>query len=61
MPDRPELPEEALKFFRETGREGGLARARNHSPEKLTEWGKKGGRPKGKAKKQQGAKGDGSL
>lgn len=53
MAKRIELPEEARRFFEETGREGGLARARNHPPEKLSEWAKKGGRPKGSGTKNQ--------
>jgi general stress protein YciG len=33
-------------FFRKTGSLGGKARAQNHSKKQLSEWGKKGGRPK---------------
>jgi hypothetical protein len=45
------LPKAVLKFFQETGAEGGKARAEKHSKEQLAEWGKKGGRPKGSTKK----------
>lgn len=47
-----EIPEQALKYFRLTGAMGGRARAKNHSPEELSKWGKMGGRPKGSGKKQ---------
>jgi hypothetical protein len=46
------LPKEALKFFQETGAEGGKARAKKHSKKQLSEWAKMGGRPKGSGKKQ---------
>ena len=46
------IPKEAMKYFRQTGAEGGRARARNHSPNELSAWGKLGGRPKGSGKKQ---------
>jgi hypothetical protein len=39
------LPRNVLKFFQETGAQGGKARAERHSKEKLSEWGKAGGRP----------------
>jgi hypothetical protein len=45
------LPKDVLEFFRRTGAKGGKARARDHSPEELSAWGKKGGRPKGSGKK----------
>jgi general stress protein YciG len=45
------IPEDVMEYFRKTGREGGKARAKNHSPEQLSEWGKLGGRPKGSGKK----------
>jgi general stress protein YciG len=48
------LPKDVLKFFQQTGSEGGKARAKNHSKEQLSEWGKKGGRPKGSGKKKTG-------
>ena len=51
MEHRIELPEDVLKFFQRTGREGGLARKRNHSPEQLKAWARMGGRPKGSTKK----------
>jgi hypothetical protein len=47
----PKIPEEAMKYFRLTGSIGGKARAEQHSPEQLSEWGKMGGRPKGSGKK----------
>ena len=46
------LPKEVLKFFQKAGAEGGRTRAKKHSKEQLSEWGKKGGRPKGSGKKQ---------
>ena len=41
-----------MEYFKKTGAEGGKARADRHSKEQLSEWGKKGGRPKGKGNKQ---------
>ena len=52
MPEKIKIPEEAMKYFRATGSMGGKARAKKHPPEQLSEWGKKGGRPKGSGKKQ---------
>jgi general stress protein YciG len=46
------IPDEVMEYFRKTGAMGGKARAKNHSPEELSAWGKKGGRPKGSGKKQ---------
>jgi hypothetical protein len=46
MAKKVKIPEEVLEFFRRTGAEGGKARARKHTPEELSAWGKKGGRPK---------------
>jgi hypothetical protein len=48
------IPKDVLKYFQKTGAEGGRARARKHSKEQLSEWGKMGGRPKGSGKKQAG-------
>jgi general stress protein YciG len=48
--DKPRLPKSVLEFFKETGAQGGKARAERHSKEQLAEWGKKGGRPKGSGK-----------
>lgn len=45
------IPKEVLKYFQKTGSEGGKARAEKHSKKQLSEWGKKGGRPKGSGKK----------
>jgi hypothetical protein len=50
------IPKEALKYFQQTGAEGGKARATKHSKEQLSAWGKKGGRPRGSGKKQQATK-----
>ena len=48
---RLRIPEEVMKYFRKTGAMGGKARAEKHSKEQLSEWAKKGGRPKGSGKK----------
>ena len=53
---RTRIPKEAMKYFRLVGAEGGKARARNHSPEELSRWGKLGGRPKGSTKAPKGEK-----
>jgi general stress protein YciG len=50
------LPKAVLEFFKETGAQGGKARAEKHSKEQLIEWGKKGGRPKGTGGKKKAAK-----
>jgi hypothetical protein len=39
-----------MEYFRKTGAIGGKTRAKKHSPEQLSEWGKMGGRPKGTGK-----------
>jgi len=44
---KPRLPEEVLEYFRRTGAIGGKNRAKKHSKEQLSKWGKMGGRPKG--------------
>lgn len=52
------LTKEARAFFVAVGSEGGKKRARTHSAEELSEWGKKGGRPRkqpGAAPKKGGA------
>jgi len=46
------MPENILKYFRETGAQGGKLRAERHTPAELSKWGKMGGRPKGNVKKQ---------
>jgi hypothetical protein len=52
-----QMPESVRKFFQETGALGGESRARNHTPEELSAWGKMGGRPpKGSAKAKKGEK-----
>jgi hypothetical protein len=45
------LPKAVLEFFKKTGAEGGKTRAEKHSKKQLSEWGKKGGRPKGSGTK----------
>lgn len=49
-PKTPKMPEPVLQFFRATGALGGRTRAEQHTAEELSEWGKKGGRPKGSGK-----------
>ena len=44
--EKPRLPKAILQFFKETGAQGGRARAERYSKQQLSEWGKKGGRPK---------------
>ena len=56
MAKKVKMPENVLRFFRETGSEGGKARAERHTKEELREWGKKGGRPRGSGKNQKGGK-----
>ena len=51
------IPDDVMEYFRKTGAMGGKARAKKHTPEELSEWGKKGGRPKGSGKKQPQRKG----
>ncbi len=46
------IPEDAMEYFHKTGSMGGKTRAKKHTKEQLSEWGKKGGRPKGTGKKQ---------
>ncbi len=48
---RLRIPEDVMEYFRRTGAMGGKARAKKHSKEQLSEWGKMGGRPKGSGKK----------
>lgn len=47
---RPNIPDDVLAYFRKTGAEGGKARAKKHSKKQLSEWAKRGGRPKGSGK-----------
>jgi hypothetical protein len=47
---RPDIPDDVLAFFRKTGALGGKARAVKHSKKQLSEWAKRGGRPKGSGK-----------
>jgi len=46
------IPEDVMEYSRKTGAIGGKTRAAKHTPEELSKWGKKGGRPKGSGKKQ---------
>ena len=55
--DKPKIPDDILEFFRQTGAQGGKARAKKHSKEQLSEWGRKGGRPKGSGKQKAAKKG----
>ena len=50
-----------MEYFRKTGAMGGKTRAKRHSKEQLSEWGKMGGRPKGASKKAKKEVIDGSL
>ena len=51
------IPDDVMEYFRKTGSAGGKTRAKKHSKEQLSEWGKLGGRPKGSGKtKSKGAK-----
>jgi hypothetical protein len=52
---KKQLPPEVLEFFRKQGAKGGKKRASQNTPEKLSEWGKMGGRPK-KADPKKGSK-----
>jgi hypothetical protein len=56
MVKKVKMPENVLRFFRQTGSEGGKARAEKHTREELSKWGKKGGRPRGSGRKQKGTK-----
>lgn len=47
-----QIPKDVMEYFRKTGSLGGKTRAEKHSKEQLSEWGKKGGRPKRSGKKQ---------
>jgi hypothetical protein len=40
-----------MEYFRKTGSMGGKSRAKKHTAEQLSQWGKMGGRPKGSGKK----------
>jgi hypothetical protein len=53
---RLRIPKDVLEYFKKTGAMGGKARAERHSKKQLSEWGKKGGRPRGSGKKQKGGK-----
>ena len=45
------IPRDVLKYFQRTGAEGGKARAKKHTKEELSAWGRMGGRPKGSGKR----------
>jgi hypothetical protein len=45
------IPTDVMEYFRKTGAMGGKARAKNHTPEELSRWGKMGGRRKGVGKR----------
>ncbi|MDQ2774695.1 MAG: hypothetical protein M3Y57_07190 [Acidobacteriota bacterium] len=47
------IPEEVMEYFRKTGAMGGKTRAKNHSKEELSAWGKMGGRPKASSRKKE--------
>jgi len=38
------IPEHVMEYFRKTGAMGGKARAKKHTAEELSAWGKKGGK-----------------
>ena len=46
------IPDNVMEYFRKVGALGGKTRAKRHSAEQLSEWGRMGGRPKGSGKKQ---------
>jgi hypothetical protein len=46
------IPADVMEYFRKTGAMGGKTRAKRHTPEELSKWGKMGGRPRGSGKKQ---------
>ena len=50
------IPEDVMEYFRKTGAQGGKARAKKHTTEELSRWGKMGGRPKESGKKRQSKK-----
>lgn len=54
MAQNIKIPEEAMKYFRLMGSQGGKERAARHSKKELSEWGKLGGRPKGTKRKKGG-------
>jgi len=47
---KSDIPEDVLNYFRQKGSKGGKTRAKKHSKEQLSAWGKLGGRPKGAGK-----------
>lgn len=48
---RMRIPDEVMEYFRKTGAIGGKTRAKKHSKELLSGWGRLGGRPKGSGDK----------
>jgi len=51
-----QFPKKVAEYFRKEGAKGGQARAAKYGFEQLSEWGKKGGRPKGSGKKKRAAR-----
>ncbi len=51
MGKEPKASETVRQFLREVGRKGGLARAAKHDKKALSRWGKLGGRPPKKGKR----------
>jgi hypothetical protein len=49
---KTDIPEDVMAYFRKAGAIGGKTRAKKHSKEELSAWGKLGGRPKGSGKRQ---------
>jgi hypothetical protein len=50
------IPADVMEYFRKVGAQGGKSRAGKHSKKQLSEWGKLGGRPKGRRKVKEGGK-----
>jgi len=43
---KKKMSSELIEFFQKIGKKGGKNRAKKHSAEQLSQWAKKGGRPK---------------
>ena len=56
MARKPKVSKTIREFLRGIGRKGGIARARRRSKEELSNWGRLGGRPRKKAKRNKGGK-----
>lgn len=51
------IPKDVMEYFRKTGSIGGKTRAKKHTSEELSRWGKLGGRPgSGKKRTKKGGK-----